>query len=102
MAGTALFWSQAAFAETNEAPVQPAEGEEIVVTGVCASLNSALNQKRLSTDFTDALIAEDFARFPEADLAAYPLAGLWQAQVERDLVCEQGVWGAVPAHRGLP
>ena len=43
--------------------------EEVVVTGYRASLNSALNQKRMSNVMVDVINAEDIADFPDANLA---------------------------------
>src|SRR3546814_16245194 len=41
----------------------------IVVTGLRASLNQALDIKRESTAAVDAIIAEDIAKFPDQNLA---------------------------------
>jgi TonB-dependent receptor len=46
-----------------------AGGEEIVVTGFRASLNSALNAKRQATGIIDVIKAEDIADFPDNNLA---------------------------------
>jgi len=72
-AALALCTGQAAFAQAAAPDAPAAEQQEpagaIVVTGVRASLDSALSSKRLSTEFTDALVAQDFAKFPDANLA---------------------------------
>ncbi|MBB5711611.1 TonB-dependent receptor [Sphingomonas xinjiangensis] len=44
------------------------DGGDIVVTGVRASLSSALSTKRDATEFVDALVAEDIAKFPDSNL----------------------------------
>lgn len=43
--------------------------EIVVVTGYRASLESALNAKRMSNSMVDAINAEDVAKFPDANLA---------------------------------
>jgi iron complex outermembrane receptor protein len=45
------------------------EVDEIVVTGIRASLASALNEKRRSNTIVDVINAEDIADFPDANLA---------------------------------
>lgn len=62
--GAALFASPA-FAQQE----QPTEVDEIVVTGIRASLASALNEKRRSNTIVDVINAEDIADFPDANLA---------------------------------
>ena len=44
-------------------------GNEVVVTGIRASLNAALNLKRETVSSVDAVVAEDMARFPDQNLA---------------------------------
>lgn len=51
------------------APDAPGAGEEIVVTGFRASLNSAINLKRNETAAIDSIVAEDIGKFPDANLA---------------------------------
>lgn len=46
-----------------------AEMETVTVTGYRASLESALNTKRASTEMVDSINAEDVAKFPDANLA---------------------------------
>ena len=52
---------------------QPPEAQggdnEVVVTGIRASLNAALNLKRDTVSSVDAIVAEDMARFPDQNLA---------------------------------
>jgi iron complex outermembrane receptor protein len=59
--------SGGAAATGDATPASP--GEEIVVTGFRASLQSALSQKRRSNQIIDAITAEDIADFPDANLA---------------------------------
>ena len=55
------------------AAAQPPEAQggdnEVVVTGIRASLNAALNLKRETVSSVDAIVAEDMARFPDQNLA---------------------------------
>lgn len=46
-----------------------ASGDEIVVTGVRASLDRAINIKRTSSGIVDAISAEDIGKFPDTNLA---------------------------------
>ena len=46
-----------------------AGGDEIVVTGIRASLDNALNIKRNSNGVVDAISAEDIGKFPDTNLA---------------------------------
>src|SRR5688572_8827867 len=60
----------AAFAQN--APAQSTAGtqvEEVVVTGYRASLESALDEKRLQNGVVDVIKAEDLADFPDTNLA---------------------------------
>ncbi|HEV7716295.1 MAG TPA: TonB-dependent receptor [Steroidobacteraceae bacterium] len=43
--------------------------EEIVVTGIRASLQSSTDAKRESTGFTDSIFAEDIGKFPDSNIA---------------------------------
>ncbi|MHA6723627.1 TonB-dependent receptor [Sphingomonas sp. RS2018] len=81
----ALCWAGAAVAQTTApsgdsttqqtpataaaSPAPDDQGEDIVVTGFRASLNSALNQKRLETAAVDSIVAEDLGKFPDSNLA---------------------------------
>jgi len=47
----------------------PAEGDEIVVTGIRASLEAAMDIKRDATGVVDAISAEDIGDFPDTNLA---------------------------------
>ena len=46
-----------------------ADDSEIIVTGFRASLEAALNVKRMSVSAVDAIVAEDIAKFPDQNLA---------------------------------
>lgn len=58
--------SQAALAQ--EAPVG-GEGDEIIVTGIRASLSAAADIKRQAQGVVDAISAEDIGKFPDTNLA---------------------------------
>jgi iron complex outermembrane receptor protein len=51
------------------APEQPAAGPDIVVTGIRASLASALATKRQAANVVDSITAEEAGKFPENNLA---------------------------------
>ena len=55
----------------DQPPADPAvgEGEDIVVTGYRASLQSQTNAKRNSVGFTDTIFAEDIGKFPDTNIA---------------------------------
>lgn len=73
----ALAAPQAAFAQTQadqdaaaaEAPAEQTEGQDIVVTGIRASLRNAQNIKRNAQGVVDAISAEDMGKFPDSNLA---------------------------------
>lgn len=48
---------------------QPSEVDEIIVTGVRASLNRALGQKRRADTIVDGISAEDIADFPDSNIS---------------------------------
>lgn len=50
-------------------PAGGQQGQDIVVTGFRASLNSALNEKRNETAAVDSIVAEDIGKFPDSNLA---------------------------------
>lgn len=56
-------------AQTNEITPTPADDEEIVVTGIRASLEAAMDIKRESNGVVDAISAEDIGKFPDTNLA---------------------------------
>lgn len=59
-----------ALAQETPAPAPaPEEGEEIVVTGIRASLQQAMDIKRDAQGVVDAISAEDMGKFPDTNLA---------------------------------
>jgi len=76
---TCLLAASGAYAQTTDAepttavPSTGAEApqadEEIVVTGIRASLDRAINIKRTSSGVVDAISAEDIGKFPDTNLA---------------------------------
>ncbi|WP_313334509.1 TonB-dependent receptor [Sphingobium yanoikuyae] len=64
----ALTLSGAAFAQTDAAPqtvTQEAPTEDIVVTGVRASIVGALNVRKESTQIVDSIVSEDVGKLPD-------------------------------------
>ncbi|CAM5472668.1 TonB-dependent receptor OS=Sphingobium scionense OX=1404341 GN=GGQ90_000236 PE=3 SV=1 [Sphingobium scionense] len=64
----ALTLSSAAFAQTDAAPqtvAQEAPTEDIVVTGVRASIVGALNVRKNSTQIVDSIVSEDVGKLPD-------------------------------------
>ncbi|WIA57603.1 TonB-dependent receptor [Sphingobium sp. WTD-1] len=64
----ALTLSGAAFAQTDAAPqtiAQEAPTEDIVVTGVRASIVGALNVRKESTQIVDSIVSEDVGKLPD-------------------------------------
>jgi TonB-dependent receptor len=58
-----------AFAQDTGAAAPAEEGEEIVVTGIRASLQAAVDIKRDAQGVVDAISAEDIGKFPDTNLA---------------------------------
>ena len=58
-----------AFAQETDAAAPAEEGEEIVVTGIRASLQAAVDIKRDAQGVVDAISAEDIGKFPDTNLA---------------------------------
>lgn len=58
-----------AFAQDVDAAAPADEGEEIVVTGIRASLQAAVDIKRDAQGVVDAISAEDIGKFPDTNLA---------------------------------
>jgi TonB-dependent receptor len=56
-------------AATTPAPAANSALEEVVVTGIRASLQSATEAKKESTGFTDSIFAEDIGKFPDTNIA---------------------------------
>lgn len=67
----AVFASLSAGAQTAPAPAPAAAagGDQIVVTGFRASIESALTKKREDAGIVDAVTAEDIGKFPDSNLA---------------------------------
>ena len=60
-----------------------AQGSQlVVVTGIRSSLESARNQKRNSSQFVDAIVAEDMGKLPDKNVAE-SLARVSGVQVDR-------------------
>lgn len=68
---TAALLSPAAFAQAPavQAPATPDQVDEIVVTGIRASLRSAMDVKRSSLQVVDSISAEDIGDFPDKNLS---------------------------------
>jgi iron complex outermembrane receptor protein len=82
-----LFTQESASAQaevTPEAPTQPAQVQQVQVTGLRASLRSAEGIKRNADQVVDSINAEDIGKFPDraAGDALQRIAGV---QVQRDL-----------------
>jgi TonB-dependent receptor len=61
--------SQLAHGQEGPAAAAPADSAVVVVTGIAGSVESALNQKRRSTNFVEAITAEDIGKFPDLNLS---------------------------------
>ena len=72
---TTVAWGQTAS--------EPTQLEEIIVTGVRASLERALQTKKDSVIVVDSIIAEDIAEFPQSNLAE-ALQRVSGIQIRRD------------------
>jgi iron complex outermembrane recepter protein len=67
---TALaFASTAAMAQDAEPADEDEEMEEVVVTGIRASIRSAIEKKRTNTSIVEALSAEDIGKLPDQSIA---------------------------------
>lgn len=55
--------------DTADAPAEPATGDQIIVTGFRASLQSAQNIKRDADTFVDVITAEDIGALPDRSVA---------------------------------
>jgi TonB-dependent receptor len=64
LAGTAVAQESPAPAQQRSEPL-----EEVIVTGIRASLESATEAKKESTGFTDSIFAEDIGKFPDTNIA---------------------------------
>lgn len=62
--------SQVAYGQALAAAPAPSDTNAVVVvTGIAGSVESALNQKRRSTNFVEAITAEDIGKFPDLNLS---------------------------------
>ncbi|HVN99093.1 MAG TPA: hypothetical protein VMT49_03545, partial [Steroidobacteraceae bacterium] len=61
--------AQSAAAPTGAAAASPADVEEIVITGLRASLEKSLEMKKESAVVQDSINALELGRFPDADVA---------------------------------
>jgi len=85
-------WAQTAPAATTVAPGQQADttsqdqsaAPDIVVTGIRGSLNAARDIKRDTTQFVDAVVAEDIGKLPDRNVAE-SLARVSGVQVDRGI-----------------
>ncbi|MDV6330633.1 TonB-dependent receptor [Asticcacaulis sp. 201] len=68
---TALLASTVVFAQDAAAPMPAASDQEtvVVVTGFRGSLQTAINEKKRSTDMVDVIKSEDIGQFPDLNLA---------------------------------
>jgi TonB-dependent receptor len=97
MISAASFFLVAGYAQAQEATPAPAADSptEVIVTGVRASMRSAQNIKRNSSQIVDSIVAEDIGKFPDVNVAD-SLQRITGIQIGRDL----GEGGTV-AIRGL-
>jgi len=66
---SAMAMGAACAQEAPAAPVAAAEPQTVVVTGMRASMESALNKKREDNGMVDVIKAEDMGKFPDTNLA---------------------------------
>lgn len=91
LAGTAILFAEPALAQT--APAAPADDtavEEIVVSGIRASLQSALVQKRNADNLVEVIQAEDIGKLPDQNLAEV-LENVTGVQITREAGVGRGV-----------
>ncbi|MDG2522650.1 TonB-dependent receptor [Caulobacter segnis] len=88
MAGTAMMLASPALAQTPDAGVD--EIEEVVVTGIRASLQSALVQKREADNLVEVIQAEDIGKLPDQNLAEV-LENVTGIQITREAGVGRGV-----------
>lgn len=82
---------------TSSEEEQIGEVEEVVVTGVRASLEDALRNKRASTEIIDSISAEGIGKLPDLNLAE-SLTRVPGVQINRSAARRQGTVSL----RGLP
>lgn len=68
-ASLALLTSGQSFAQNAEVEEEAAVQDVVVVTGVRGSIINAIEQKRNSTGFVDAISAEDLGKFPDLNIS---------------------------------
>src|SRR6476620_10606394 len=68
LSGT-LFAAQPADTPPAPAPSDPSDLQEVVVTGIRASLQKSWDIKRESVGVVDAISAEDIGKFPDSNMA---------------------------------
>lgn len=83
MALAAFVASHASAQEASTQETSTTTLEEVVVVGIAQSLSDALNQKRDSDTFVDAIVAEDIGKLPDDNIAE-TLARVSGIQLERD------------------
>ncbi|WP_269713541.1 TonB-dependent receptor [Caulobacter sp. NIBR2454] len=92
LAGTAMMLAGPALAQSAPAEQQEAaeEIEELVVTGIRASLQSALVQKRQADNLVEVIQAEDIGKLPDQNLAEV-LENVTGIQITREAGVGRGV-----------
>jgi iron complex outermembrane receptor protein len=91
LAGTAILCAEPALAQTAPAaPVEDTAVEEIVVSGIRASLQSALVQKRNADNLVEVIQAEDIGKLPDQNLAEV-LENVTGVQITREAGVGRGV-----------
>ncbi|MFA6113760.1 MAG: TonB-dependent receptor [Sphingomonas sp.] len=77
-------WAQTASAPSDTAAPAGQEGPDIVVTGIRQSLGAARDIKRDSSQFVDAIVADDIGKLPDRNVAE-SLARVSGIQVDRGI-----------------
>lgn len=99
LASTALmFGIGPATAQTTSSPEQAPSDDRVVIIGVRASLEAAVETKQDSVTVVDTIVAEDIAQFPQSNLAE-ALQRVSGVQIRRDFA---GGVGNEISIRGLP
>ena len=78
------------------APPIDEDPTQVVVTGFRHSLENAAQEKRTAVNFTDAVYAEDFGKFPDLNLAE-SLQRIPGVQLTRDQITGEGIQVAIRA-----
>jgi len=95
LAGTAILSAGSAFAQTIPQTQAPAaddadQVDEIIVTGIRASLQNALQQKREADNLVEVIEAEDIGKLPDQNLAEV-LENVTGIQITREAGVGRGV-----------